>query len=128
MGVTIFKFQYPDSSEHFTKSVIKWLTSTKEGNRYIIRDSEEGMLLKIQRGKGVMTAPIILEFKVGAALGIPTEIQARGYVHVFGLKKIKQDLRSDAKITAIPRRNGWKDMQRILNHANIPTYDHEFQS
>lgn len=126
LGVTAFKFEFPDSPEQFTQTVNDWLTSTKEGNRYMIKDSEEGTLLKIQRGKGVMTAPIVLEFKVGAALGLPTEIQVNGYVHVFGLKNFRQDLRPDAKITAIPRRNGWKDMLKILDHANVSNYDYQF--
>lgn len=128
MGVTVFKFEYPDSPEQFTEMVNEWMISTKEGKRYILQDSEEGTVLKIQRGKGIMTAPIILEFKVGAALGIPTEMQVRGYVHVFGLKNFKQDLRPDAKITTIPRRNGWKDMLKLLDYSDVSKYAHKFNS
>ncbi|MGY5859201.1 MAG: hypothetical protein RTU63_07520 [Candidatus Thorarchaeota archaeon] len=124
MGVTIFRFEYPGNPEQFTKIVNEWMTSTKEGKRYIGQDSEEGMVLKIQRGKGFMTAPIVIEFIEGAALGLPTEIQMRGYVHVFGLRNIKQDLRPDAKITAIPRRNGWKDMLKLLDYADVSNYEH----
>ena len=124
MGVTVFKFEYPDSPEQFTEMVNEWMISTKEGKRYILQDSDECTVLKIQRGKGIMTAPIILEFKVGATLGIPTEMQVRGYVHVFGLKNFRQDLRPDAKITAIPRRNGWKDMLKLLDYADVSNFEH----
>jgi hypothetical protein len=124
LGVTVFEFEFPESPELFIELVREWMTTTKEGNRYIIKDPEEGLFLKIQRGKGVMTAPIVLEFKVGAVLGLPTEMKVRGYVHVFGLKNFKQDLRPDAKITAIPRRNGWKDMLKLLNHVNVSDYNH----
>jgi hypothetical protein len=52
---------------------------------------------------------------------------ARGYIHVFALKKVKQDLRPDAKSAALPRRNGWKDMLKLLNHAGVSDYEHKFQ-
>ncbi len=124
LGVTVFKFEFLGSPEQFIEIVSEWMTSTKEGKRYVVKDPEEGTVLKIQRGKGFMTAPIVIEFKEGAALGLPTEMQVRGYVHVFGLKNIKQDLRPDAKITAIPRRNGWKDVLKLLDYADVSNYQH----
>ena len=126
LGVTIFNFEFPKSPEQFVKVVNEWMTSTKEGKRYLAEDSEGDTVLKIQRGKGIITAPIVLEFEVGAVLGLPTEMQVRGYVHPFGLKNYRQDLRSDAMSTAIPRRNGWKDMIKLLDYADISNYNHQF--
>ena len=126
LGVTIFNFEFPKSPEQFVKVVNEWMTSTKEGKRYLAEDSEGGTVLKIQRGKGIITAPIVLEFEVGAVLGLPTEMQVRGYVHPLGLKNYRQDLRSDAMSTAIPRRNGWKDMIKLLDYADISNYNHQF--
>ena len=103
------------------------MTSTKEGKRYKAKDPEEGTILRIQRGKGFMTAPIVFEFKVGSVLGLDTEMLAKGYVQIMGLRSAKQDIRSDAKGGAIPRRNGWKDMVKLLDHAGVLNYEHKFQ-
>ncbi|MHA2191606.1 MAG: hypothetical protein ACXACG_16850 [Candidatus Thorarchaeota archaeon] len=126
MGVTVFRFDLPGSTEQFVEKVNEWMFSTTEGKRYRTKDPEEGTILKIQRGKGALTAPIIFEFKVGSE-GLSTEMLARGYIHVFALKKVKQDLRPDAKGSALPRRNGWKDMLKLLNHADVSDYEHKFQ-
>jgi hypothetical protein len=116
LGVTVFRFDFPGSTEQFVEKANEWMSTTKEGKRYRAKDPEEGSILKIQRGKGAMTAPIIFEFKV-----------ARGYIHVFALKKVKQDLRPDAKGAALPRRNGWKDMLKLLDHAGVSEYEHKFK-
>ena len=126
MGVTVFRFDFPGSTEQFVEKVNEWMITTTEGNRYKAKDPEEGTILKIQRGMGALTAPIIFEFKVGSE-GLSTEMLARGYIHVFALKKVKQDLRPDAKGAALPRRNGWKDMLKLLNHAGVTDYEHKFQ-
>ncbi len=126
LGVTVFRFDLPGSTEQFVEKVNEWMITTTEGNRYKAKDPEEGTILKIQRGMGALTAPIIFEFKVGSE-GLSTEMLARGYIHVFALKKVKQDLRPDAKSAALPRRNGWKDILKLLNHAGVSDYEHKFQ-
>jgi hypothetical protein len=126
LGVTVFRFDFPGSTEQFVEKANEWMSTTKEGKRYRAKDPEEGSILKIQRGKGAMTAPIIFEFKVGS-VGLSTEMFARGYIHVFALKKVKQDLRPDAKGAALPRRNGWKDMLKLLDHAGVSEYEHKFK-
>ncbi len=127
MGVTVFKFEFPGSTEQFIEKVSAWMTATNEGKRYHVTNPEEGTILKIQRGKGLMTAPIIFEFEIGSAIGLSTDFLARGYIHVFALKRIKQDLRSDAKVSGLPRRNGWKDMLKLLDHVEVSNYEHIFQ-
>jgi hypothetical protein len=127
MGVTAFKFSFPGSTEQFIEKAHNWLTTTKEGKRYQVKEPDEGTILKLQRGKGFMTAPIIFEFKVGSVLGLSTELFARGYVHVMALKSMKQDIRPDAKGGAIPRRNGWKDMVKLLDHVGVLNFEHKFQ-
>jgi hypothetical protein len=126
LGVTVFRFNLPGTTEQFVERVNEWMLTTTEGKRYQVKDPEEGTILKIQRGMGALTAPIIFEFKVGS-IGLSTEMLARGYIHVFALKKVKQDLRPDAKSAALPRRNGWKDMLKLLNHAGVSDYEHKFQ-
>jgi hypothetical protein len=64
LGVTVFRFDFPGSTEQFVEKANEWMSTTKEGKRYRAKDPEEGSILKIQRGKGAMTAPIIFEFKV----------------------------------------------------------------
>lgn len=128
MGVTAFKFSFPGSTEQFIENVNNWLNNTKEGNRYKLKEPEEGTILKLQRGKGFMTAPIIFEFKVGSVLGLSTEMFARGYVHAMALKSMKQDLRPDALGGAIPRRNGWKDMVKLLEYVGVLNFEHKFQA
>lgn len=127
MGITAFKFSFPGSTEQFMEKANNWLTTTKEGKRYKVKEPDEGTILKLQRGKGLMTAPIIFEFKVGSVLGLSTEMFARGYVHVMALRSIKQDIRPDAKGGAIPRRNGWKDMVKLLDHVGVLNFEHKFQ-
>ena len=127
MGITVFKFSFPGSEEQFVEKVNEWMTITKEGQRYKIKDPEEGTILRIQRGKGVMTAPIIFEFKVGSVLGLATEILAKGYVKAGGLSGAKQDINPGAKFGALPRRNGWKDMLKLLDHAGILNFEHKFK-
>lgn len=128
LGVTVFKFGYPSSPEQFIEKVSEWMRSTTEGNRYIIKDPEDGIILKIQRGKGHLTAPIVIEFRHGPVLGIPTEIQVTGYVSFFGLNYFKQDLRPDAMTSIVPRRNGWKDMLRLLDFTAVSNYEHQFHT
>lgn len=127
MGVTVFKFEYPGSEDQFIEAVNSWITSTIEGNRYQVREPNQGMFLKIQRGKGVLTAPIVVEFEIGSVLGLSTEVLSRGSVKMFGLNMFKQDLRSDAVLGALPRRNGWKDMMKLLDHLQV-SYVHNFES
>jgi hypothetical protein len=127
MGVTVFKFSFPGSSEQFVEKVNEWMTITKEGGRYKINDPEEGAILRIQRGRGLMTAPIVFEFKVGSVLGLDTEMLARGYVQMGGLRAVKQDINPDAKVGGIPRRNGWKDMLKLLDHVGVLNFEHKFQ-
>lgn len=126
LGVTVFKFEFPGSEDQFIAAVRSWMTSTVEGNRYEVREPSRGMFLKIQRGMGVLTAPIIIEFEIGSVLGLSTEVLARGYVKMFALKRFKQDLRSDAVSGALPRRNGWKDMVKLLEHLQV-SYDNWFE-
>lgn len=126
LGETVFRFEFPGSVDQFIEKVDSWMKSTKEGSRYKTKDPEEGTVLKIQRGKGLMTAPIVFEFKVGGVIGLTTEMLARGYVKVAGLGSIRQDIRADAKGGAIPRRNGWKDMLKLLNHIAVTNYEHKF--
>ncbi|MGD2072827.1 MAG: hypothetical protein PVG65_05000 [Candidatus Thorarchaeota archaeon] len=127
MGVTVFKFDFPGSSEKFVEKVNEWMTITKEGGRYKIKEPEEGTILRIQRGRGLMTAPIVFEFKVGSVLGLATEMLAKGYVKMGGLGGAKQDIKTDAKLGAIPRRNGWKDMLKLLDHVGVLNFEHKFK-
>lgn len=126
LGVTVFKFEFPGSPEQFIETVEEWMTLTKEGNRYYIKDHEEDTLLKIQRGKGIVTAPIVFEFKVGAALGLPTEMIVICYVELFSMRRFLQDLRPDAHLGFIPRRNGWNDILKLLYYVNVTFYNYEF--
>ncbi|MFW9891657.1 MAG: hypothetical protein ACFFFO_05610 [Candidatus Thorarchaeota archaeon] len=126
LGVTVFKFEFPGSPKQFIERVREWMTLTKEGSRYQIKDLEEDTFLKIQRGKGIVTAPIVFEFKVGAILGLSTEIIAVGYIKVFSIPRLKQDLRPDANLGLLPRRNGWKDMLRLIEYSGIAFYDYGF--
>ena len=127
LGVTIFKFEFPGSEEQFIEAVNSWRTSTIEGNRYQVKKPEQGTLLKFQRGKGILTGPIVIEFEIGAALGLSTDVLARGYVKMFGIRSHKRDLRSDAMYGSLPRRNGWKDMLKLLDFVGISTYEYKFQ-
>ena len=127
MGVTVFKFEFPGSVDEFTEKVNTWVTSTEEGNRYHTIDNDEDTILKIQRGKGVLTGPIVFEFRIGSAIGPSIDILVRGYVRMFALSRYKQDLRSDAMLGALPRRNGWKDMLKLLDYVRVSNYEHIFQ-
>ena len=127
MGVTVFKFEFPGSVDEFVEKVNTWVTSTEEGKRYHTKDNDEDTILKIQRGKNVLTAPIVFEFRIGSAIGHPIDILVRGYVRMFGLSRYKQDLRSDAMLGALPRRNGWKDMLKLLDYVRVSNYEYIFQ-
>jgi len=113
--------------EEFVKKVNTWMTSTEEGNRYYDKHHDEDTILKIQRGKGVLTGPIVFEFRTGSAIGPSIDILVRGYVRMFGLSGYKQDLRSDAITGALPRRNGWKDMLKLLDYVGISDHEYIFQ-
>ena len=123
----MFKFSFPSSEDQLVESIKSWMTSTIEGNRYRVYVPGRGMFLRIQRGSGVLTAPIVIDFEVGSALGLSTEVLARGYVKMFSLRGFKQDLRSDALTGALPRRNGWKDMLKLLDFLQV-SYNHWFES
>ncbi len=127
MGVTVFKFEFPSSVDEFVEKVNTWATSTEEGKRYHTTDNDEDTILKIQRGKGVLTGPIVFEFRIGSAIGPSIDILVRGYVRMFGLSRYKQDLRSDAMSGALPRRNGWKDMLKLLDYVRVSNYEYIFQ-
>ena len=122
LGVTVFKFEFPGSEEQFIEAVNSWITSTAEGGRYQFKKPTRDTFLKIQRGMGVLTAPIVVDFEIGSVLGLSTEVLARGYVKMFGLN-IKQSLSSDAMAGALPRRNGWKDMMKLLDYLQV-SYTH----
>jgi len=127
LGVTVFKFEFPGSEEQFVEAVNSWMASTIEGKRYKVREPKQGMFLKIQRGMGILTAPIVFEFEIGSVLGLSTEVLARGYIKMFGLNRFKQGLSSDAMSGALPRRNGWKDMVKLLDFLQV-SYEHIFES
>jgi len=123
LGVTVFKFEFPGSEEQFIEAVNSWITSTAEGSRYKFKQPTRDTFLKIQRGMGVLTAPIVVEFEMGSVLGLSTEVLAKGYVRMFGLNRFKQSLSSDAMSGALPRRNGWKDMMKLLDYLQV-SYNH----
>ena len=127
MGVTVFKFEFPSSVDEFVEKVNAWATSTEEGKRYHTTDNDEDTILKIQRGKGVLTGPIVFEFRIGSAIGPSIDILVLGYVRMFDLSRYKQDLRSDAMLGALPRRNGWKDMLKLLDYVRVSNYEYIFQ-
>ncbi len=127
MGVTVFKFEFPGSEEQFIEAVNSWMASTVEGNRYNIKESEQGVLLKIQRGMGILTGSIVVEFDIGSVLGLSTEVLARGYVKMFGIGSHKRGFQSDAIYGALPRRNGWRDMLKLLDFIGISNYEYKFQ-
>ena len=127
LGVTVFKFEFPSSVDEFVEKVNTWATSTEEGKRYHTTDNDEDTILKLQRGKGVLTGPIVFEFRIGSAIGPSIDILVRGYVRMFGLSRYKQDLRSDAMLGGLPRRNGWKDMLKLLDYVRVSNYEYIFQ-
>ena len=127
LGVTVFKFEFPGSVEDFVEKVNNWMTFTEEGSRYQIKNKDEDMILKIQRGMGVLTAPIVFEFRIGSVIGLSIDVLVRGYTSLFGLNMLKQGISSDALIGALPRRNGWKDMLKLLDHLQVAHYDHKFE-
>ena len=127
MGVTVFKFAFNGSKEQFLERVRDWIVTTTEGQRYKVKKPSPGTILMIQRGVGAITAPIIMEFKVGSELGLSTEMLARGYVRAFAIGRFKKDLRPDAIGGGLPRRNGWKDMLKILDFAGVDQYQHRFE-
>jgi len=69
----------------------------------------------------------VFEFRIGSAIGPSIDILVRGYVRMFGLSRYKQDLRSDAIPGALPRRNGWKDMLKLLDYVRVSNYEYIFQ-
>ncbi|MFW9794530.1 MAG: hypothetical protein ACFFEE_09520 [Candidatus Thorarchaeota archaeon] len=125
-GVTVFKFDYPASPEQFIATVREWMALTKEGIHYIMKNPEEDTILKIQRGRGLITAPIVFEFKVRAASSRHTEIIVVGYVKMFAINRLRQALKPDATIGLLPRRNGWKDMLKLIEYSGITFYDYGF--
>ncbi len=127
LGVTVFNFEFPGSVEEFVEKVNTWMTSTEEGNRYHTKHHDDDTILKIQRGKGVLTGPIVFEFRIGSVIGLSIDLLVRGYVSMFSLSSFKRDLRSDAMFGALPRRNGWKDMLKLLDYVDVSNYEYKFQ-
>ena len=65
------------------------------------------------------------EFKISGKKGSSTRISAIGYIEnlIFIIPVGTAPIASDANMTVIPRRNGWKNMLKILAHLEISKYD-----
>ncbi|MFX0211997.1 MAG: hypothetical protein ACFFDT_38840 [Candidatus Hodarchaeota archaeon] len=129
MGETIFEFTFKGNKDLFLKKMDTWLTTTTEGNRYRVKTPISTSILTIQRGKGFFTAPIVMEFYIEAEKEDLTDMVTKGYIHPFAigpLKFGKSSILADAKAGALPRRNGWKDMLKLLDFVGIDQYQHQF--
>lgn len=126
MGTATFKFNFEGNKESLMNKIETWLTTTTEGKRYSKKNPAPGSFLKIQRGKGFWTAPIVIEFDLLNETGSATEILVKGYVVTLLLFLIpigRASFSESAKIGGLPRRNGWKDMMKILDFLNVKEYE-----
>ena len=118
MSVANFRFSINGSKSDFIKRLNEWLAHTPEGKRYRIKNPSNESLVKIQRGLGLLTAPIIFEFNILKENGQLTEISVKGYIK-FLIFFWKMDVSESALFGGLPRRNGWKDMMKIMSFLGI---------
>ncbi|MFW9907841.1 MAG: hypothetical protein ACFFEF_04640 [Candidatus Thorarchaeota archaeon] len=131
MGVTIFKFSFPGDSKLLVDRIHHWMNSTPEGNRYNLHKRTPGSVICLKRGMGLITAPIVFEFHIMAESEEHSDVYAIGYARAFGIGPItglKSSLKADALTGTLPRRNGWKDMIKVIDYIGVDQYTHSFES
>jgi hypothetical protein len=114
------KFSFNQSMEHLNERIQDWLSATPEGNRYRKVTPKSGEILKLKRGRGFWTAPIYLEFWATPTPEGPLTVQVNGYILAMLIQK--QSLDGTARFGGLPRRNGWKDLMKLLSHLNVKDY------
>ena len=122
MGVAQFNFPFQGTVKDFNNQLDNWLKTTPEGKRYRYKNPGSGFAIKLQRGIGLLTAPIFLEFGFGQENGTSIDIFAIGYVRNFAILG-KSPISEKAAFGALPRRNGWKDMMKIFSFLDIQNFN-----
>lgn len=123
MVVARFDFLYYGSIKDFNAQINNWLNSTPEGRRYNYKKPDPDFYIKLQRGIGVLTAPIVFQFKIENEEASQLGIIAIGYIKTFTLFG-KSSISNGALIGAIPRRNGWADMTKLLSFLGVMKFNH----
>ena len=118
MGVAKFEFTLDGSIKDFNKQLDDWLNTTTEGQRYKYKDPSPGFDIKLQRGIGILTAPIVFEFRIDSNYDSKVDILSIGYVRNF-LFLGKSAISDKAIFGTLPRRNGWNDMMKLLDFLDI---------
>lgn len=122
MGVAQFNFSFYGSVKDFNTQLDNWMQTTPEGRRYKYKNPSAGFYIKLQRGIGLLTAPILFEFRIDQDNGSSLNIIAIGYVRNFSLLW-KSPISDKAILGALPRINGWKDMMKIFSFLGIAKFD-----
>jgi len=126
MGMTTLYFTFNGSKEEFLGRTNDWLTLTTEGKRYRIKSTKNYTILKIKRGLGFFTAPIIMEFNISSQMENSLKMFVNGYVvnmlFIIPLGKLSL-VPSVSSISSffggLPRTNGWKDMVKLLEYIGV---------
>jgi len=106
-----------------------WLTTTKEGKRYRVKKPISTSILTLQSNRYGVFIPIVMEFYIIEEKEDFADMTAKGNIHPFAIGPIKfgkSTIREDAKAFVLPRRNGWKDLLKILEFVGIDQYKHHF--
>lgn len=125
MGIAQFDFSFIGTSDEVLNKLKMWLNTTQEGKRYKQITPSFGGQFTIQRGKGVLTPPIFLEFLIHSEKGSTTHVSAYGYVRglIFIVIPRKLPIAKDSLRVGLPRRNGWYDMMKILKFLGVQKYN-----
>lgn len=130
MGKTLYQFKYDGSKQSFLNKIDSWKANTTEGKRYRPSKVKNDAIACIQRGKGMLTAPIFYDFFVTSEDENQIDVQIKGYVKnvlmpgiSIGNSPIKEN--SSFLIPRAwkrPRLNGWRDMIKLLDYFEIKEY------
>lgn len=108
------------------QKIQNWVETTTEGRRYRIKSPAIGFPpdLILQRGQGILTAPIFIEFTFSELAGT-TQIHVRSYLRTSFFPFSRMNLQLPIKrglLARIPRRNASRDLQKLLAFLGVADY------
>ncbi|MFQ5981658.1 MAG: hypothetical protein ACE5OZ_26225 [Candidatus Heimdallarchaeota archaeon] len=129
-GVTVFEFTFNGPQDLFLQKLSNWL-STKDGKRYKLKTPLDAAIAVIQ--KADWWDWIVIEFFIRKDTRDKSKLMAQGYTRPIGMSFIPrwtERLRNDIQWWKLgysrTKRNGWKDVLKILDFMGVENFHHHF--